>query len=94
MNRLKEESKSEEIISAQESGFSKQFVKLFKKLRKNERLKYLPPRFSSFMIELAEYYGINIEQLDMEIHNGNNFQSNLNQLSASKYNTSTYYCDN
>ena len=46
------------------------------------------------MVELAEYYGINIEQLDMEIHNGNNFQSNLNQLSASKYNTSTYYCDN
>ena len=86
--------KRKKTLKTSQKMISKQFVKLFKKLRKNERLKYLPPRFSSFMVELAEYYGINIEQLDMEIHNGNNFQSNLNQLSASKYNTSTYYCDN
>lgn len=85
-----DDSKLTESVELQDSGFSKQFVKLFRRLRKYEKLKYLPPRFSSFLTELAELYDVDLAKLDSDIYNSQTY-TGFENTQMPKYSSNTYY---
>lgn len=62
--------------------FENVFKKLYYKLSQNDNSKYLPPRFSYAIKDLAEYYGIFV---DVEGKGGNDYL--LSQASTSSLTT-------